>query len=269
MSAAEELALGAERAEGAAGVQRALFAAAADHGPPHPKPKAAAKPRRRPPKPPKLEQGQRIEIWINLRSATLQRVVMNALGEADEIAPHQARQEGGQLELCRLSGLGAKHKGRVEPRRIAIAPSGSGGIYEAVRKGAWGYVEYNEKSRAIDPKWLCDTVRKVARMEYAVFRGIGTPQAAAAMFAPQATECVLSDVEVQALELAAQGRSNQQIGEKQFNTPQTIKNRFSAIYRKMGISKDDEEVNRRTEAIRQALNNNWLGFNVFMEDPAQ
>jgi DNA-binding NarL/FixJ family response regulator len=104
-----------------------------------------------------------------------------------------------------------------------------------VLAGAAGYV-----LKDIRGQGLVDSIRRVARGESLLDRGVGRKIVEAAV-ANDSPTTALSARERQVLDLIAEGLSNRQIGEQLELAEKTVKNYVSALLAKLGME-------RRTQA---------------------
>jgi len=68
----------------------------------------------------------------------------------------------------------------------------------------------------------------------------------------------LSERETEVLVLAARGLSNEQIAEELVIAPTTVKRHLANIYQKIGVRS-------RSEAVRRALTEQWIGIGEITE----
>lgn len=108
-------------------------------------------------------------------------------------------------------------------------------VYTSVLAGAAGYV-----LKDIRGQGLLDSIRRVARGESLLDRGVGRKIVDAAL-ANDNPASALSARERQVLDLIAEGLSNRQIGDQLELAEKTVKNYVSALFAKLGME-------RRTQA---------------------
>jgi DNA-binding NarL/FixJ family response regulator len=120
-------------------------------------------------------------------------------------------------------------------------------------------------SRAIAPKTLQETVRRVGRGEYLISSEllVRLQQGGHLLTAPntlavedeggraRSLSAPLSRREVELLEYVAQGKSNKEIGHALHISAQTVKNHVTSILKKLAV-------NDRTAAVVYALRQGWI-----------
>jgi DNA-binding NarL/FixJ family response regulator len=110
-------------------------------------------------------------------------------------------------------------------------------VTQAVQLGAAGYI-----LKTIDPDSLAGAIRQT--IEGTVFSAHALyPRRSGTIEQP---DVMLSDRELEVLQLVAEGHANAEIGRKLWVTEQTVKFHLSNIYRKLGVK-------NRTEASRHAV----------------
>lgn len=123
-------------------------------------------------------------------------------------------------------------------------------LIEAVRIGVEGYA-----LKDIDPPMLVDAIRASCegrsflhpKLASRLMSGVRRQGSAGESKARD----VLSQREVEVLELMAQGVNNREIGERLFISEKTVKNHANSIFRKIDVSD-------RTQAVLQAIKRGWV-----------
>lgn len=120
-------------------------------------------------------------------------------------------------------------------------------IYEVLKAGAEGYLQKDvsaeELRSALQMVFNGETLFPASVINRVMGRDRAKPE--------ETIENILTDREIEVLEMMAKGNNNRVIGEKLFISEKTVKNHVSSILKKL-------EVNDRTQAVIFAIKKGWV-----------
>jgi DNA-binding NarL/FixJ family response regulator len=156
------------------------------------------------------------------------------------------------IAMPRLNGLEATSRITTEcpQSRVLVltAREEEGYIIQLLQAGALGYLP---KTVALDE--LLEAIRSVARGE-----SVLPPEIASVVVRHLAGEepaepetSPLTDRELQVLELAAEGLTNQEISQRLYISVRTVEAHLTHVYDKLGVAS-------RTEAVVRAMQRRWI-----------
>ena len=120
-------------------------------------------------------------------------------------------------------------------------------VYEVLKAGAEGYLQKDvsaeELRSALQMVFNGETLFPSSVINRVMGRQIGKIE--------ETMEDILTDREIEVLEMMAKGNNNRTIGEKLFISEKTVKNHVSSILKKL-------EVNDRTQAVIYAIKKGWV-----------
>lgn len=120
-------------------------------------------------------------------------------------------------------------------------------IFEVLKAGAEGYlqkdVSVDELRTALQMVFNGETLFPASVINRVMGRDRRKPE--------ETIEDVLTDREIEVLEMMAKGHNNRSIGEELYISEKTVKNHVSSILKKL-------EVNDRTQAVIYAIKKNWV-----------
>lgn len=120
-------------------------------------------------------------------------------------------------------------------------------IYEVLKAGAEGYLQKDvsaeELRSALQMVFNGETLFPASVINRVMGRDRAKPE--------ETIENILTDREIEVLEMMAKGNNNRVIGEKLFISEKTVKNHVSSILKKL-------EVNDRTQAVIYAIKKGWV-----------
>lgn len=120
-------------------------------------------------------------------------------------------------------------------------------IFEVLKAGAEGYLQKDvsaeELRSALQMVFNGETLFPASVINRVMGRDRRKPE--------ETIENILTDREIEVLEMMARGNNNRTIGEKLFISEKTVKNHVSSILKKL-------EVNDRTQAVIYAIKKGWV-----------
>lgn len=120
-------------------------------------------------------------------------------------------------------------------------------VFEVLKAGAEGYLQKDvsaeELRSALQIVFNGDTLFPASVINRVMGRERSKPE--------ETIEDILTDREIEVLEMMAKGNNNRTIGEKLFISEKTVKNHVSSILKKL-------EVNDRTQAVIYAIKKSWV-----------
>lgn len=120
-------------------------------------------------------------------------------------------------------------------------------VYEVLKAGAEGYLQKDvsaeELRSALQMVFNGETLFPSSVINRVMGRQSGKFE--------ETMEDILTDREIEVLEMMAKGNNNRTIGEKLFISEKTVKNHVSSILKKL-------EVNDRTQAVIYAIKKGWV-----------
>lgn len=155
------------------------------------------------------------------------------------------------LNMPKLSGIQASHQIKTFFPEIKIIiltiHDDEEYIYEVLKAGAEGYLQKDvsaeELRSALQMVSNGETLFPATVINRVMGRGRRKRE--------ENIEDILTDREIEVLDMMAKGNTNRSIGEKLFISEKTVKNHVSSILKKL-------EVNDRTQAVIYAIKKGWV-----------
>lgn len=172
----------------------------------------------------------------------------DAVAKASKLKPDLILMD---LNMPKLSGIQASEqiKALFPDIRIIILTihDDEEYIFEVLKAGAEGYLQKDvsaeELRSALQMVFNGETLFPASVINRVMGRDRRKPE--------ETIENILTDREIEVLEMMARGNNNRTIGEKLFISEKTVKNHVSSILKKL-------EVNDRTQAVIYAIKKEWV-----------